>query len=68
MSMMDDFVWDANENAELCENNSKRVEEYARISPRGHWSFLGPGSEKSGTELTMAYQVDFRIERRRKCC
>ena len=25
---------------------SKRVEEYARRFPRGHWSFLGPGSEK----------------------
>ena len=27
-------------------NNSKRVEEYARRFPRGHWSFLRPGSEK----------------------
>ena len=25
---------------------SKKVEEYARRFPRGHWSFLGPGSEK----------------------
>ena len=24
----------------------KRVEEYARRFPRGHWSFLGPGSEE----------------------
>ena len=43
MSMFDDIVWDAKGNEELCENNSERVEEYARRFPRGHWSFLGPG-------------------------
>ena len=26
--------------------SQKRIEEYARRFPRGHWSFLGPGSEK----------------------
>ena len=46
MSMFDDIVWDATGYEELCENNSKRVEECARRFPRGHWSFLGPGSEK----------------------
>ena len=46
MSMLNDIVWDAKGSEELCENNSKRVEEYARRFPRGHWSFLGPGSEK----------------------
>ena len=34
------------ENDEICENNSKTIEQYARRFPRGHWSFLGPGSEK----------------------
>ena len=33
-------------NEKLCVNNSKRVEEYAWRFPRGHWSFLGPRSEK----------------------
>ena len=46
MSMFIDIVWDAKGTEELCENNSKRVEEYAQRFPRGHWSFLGPGSEK----------------------
>ena len=45
MSMFNDIVWDAEGNEELCENNSKRIEEYAQRFPRGHWSFLGPGSE-----------------------
>ena len=46
MSMFNDIVWNAKGNEELCENDSKRVEEYARRFPRGHWSFHGPGSEK----------------------
>ena len=46
MSMFNDIVCDANGNEELCENNSTRAEEYARRFSRGHWSFLGLGSEK----------------------
>ena len=46
MPMFNDILWDATGNEELCENNSKRVEEYARRFARGHWCFLGPGSEK----------------------
>ena len=40
------IVWDAKGIDELCVNNSKTNEEYAERFPRGHWSFLGPGSEK----------------------
>ena len=29
-----------------CVNNSKTIKEYAERFARGHWSFLGPGSEK----------------------
>ena len=39
-------LWDVRGNEELCENNSKSVGEDARRFPRGHWSFLGLGSEK----------------------
>ena len=46
MSLFNDIVWDAKGSEELCENNSKRVEEYARRFLRSHWSFLGLGSEK----------------------
>ena len=46
MSVFNDIEWEARGNAELCENNSKSVAEYARQFLRGHWSFLGLGSEK----------------------
>ena len=46
MSMFNDIVWDAKGNDEICENTSKTLKEYAGRFPRGHWSFLGPGSEK----------------------
>ena len=45
MPMFDDIVWDARGNDEVCDNNSKTMKQYARRFPRGHWSFLGPGSE-----------------------
>ena len=46
MSMFNDIAWDVKGNDELCGNNSKKIEEYAERFPRGHWSFLRPGSEK----------------------
>ena len=46
MSMFNDIVYDAKGNDELCDDTSKTIKEYARRFPRGHWSFLGPGSEK----------------------
>ena len=33
-------------NAEKCDKNSRAVANCARRFPRGHWSFLGLGSEK----------------------
>ena len=45
-SMFNDIVRDAKGNDELCVNNSKTITEYAERFRRGHWSFLGPGSEK----------------------
>ena len=46
MSMFNDIVWDYKGNNEMCENNSKTIQKYARRFPRGHLFFLGPGSEK----------------------
>ena len=45
-SMFNGIVWDAKGNHELCVNNSKTMKENAERFPRGHWSFLEPGSEK----------------------
>ena len=68
MSMFNDIEWEARGHEELCENNSKSVAEYERQCPRGHLSFLGLNPRKSGTELTMAYQVDIGRKQWRKCC
>ena len=46
MSMYNDIEWKAKGNNEQCEYNSQTVANYARKFPRGHWSFLGPASEK----------------------
>ena len=46
MSMFNDIVWYSKGNVQTCEYNSKTIGQYARRFPRGHWSFLGPGSEK----------------------
>ena len=45
-AMFNDIVWDAKGNDEVCDNNSKTIEEYTQRFLRGHWSFLEPGSEK----------------------
>ena len=46
MSMYNDIAWGERGNTERCEYHSKTFAEYARGFPRGHWSFLGPGSGK----------------------
>ena len=46
MSMYHDKDWRKRGNRENCIANARRVTEYARRFPRGHWSFLGPGSEE----------------------
>ena len=46
MSMYKDIEWGARGNPETCEHNSQTVASYDRKFPRGHWSFLGPGSQK----------------------
>ena len=46
MSMYNDIVRGAKGNEFLCIANSKCVAECARRFAHGHWSFLGPGSEK----------------------
>ena len=67
ISMFIDIVWDAKGN-EFSENNSKTIKKYAERSPRGHWSFLGLDLKRSGTELTIANQMDLGTELQRKCC
>ena len=45
MSMYIDIVCGEKGNEEMCVAKSKIVEDYAKRSAHGQWSFLGPGSE-----------------------
>ena len=65
--MFDDIVWDAKGNDELCEFNSKTIKDCARRFPRGHWSFLRPGSEMKWHGTHNCKPNGLGVERRRKC-
>ena len=64
MSMFGDIVSDAKGNEELCENNSKRVEDYAFLAVIG--LSQGLDLKRSGTPHTIANQTDVGIGLRRK--
>ena len=46
MSVFNETVWGEKGNEEWCKCNAHEVADHSRRFPRGHWSFLGPGSEK----------------------
>ena len=46
LSMYNDIEWRAKGNKEICEYHSQTVAICARKFARGHWSFLGRGSEE----------------------
>ena len=61
MTVLNDIVWDAQGNDELCVNKSRaKKKTYAKRFPRGHWSFLD--LKRRGTQLTIANQMDLGIE------
>ena len=47
MSMFNDVVWRQQGNEEMCIAIFKIATDYANRFTHGHWSFLGPGSEKT---------------------
>ena len=49
MSMFNDISFGTKDNSTECLANAKLVSLYARRFGKGQWSFIGPGSEKSGT-------------------
>ena len=49
MSMFNDISCGTRDNEEECLAHAKLVSLYARRFGKGQWSFIGPGSEKSGT-------------------
>ena len=46
MSMFNDILWRSEDNERECNANATLVSLFAKRFPAGHWSFLGPGSEK----------------------
>ena len=66
MSMFTDILWGEKGNEEKWKSIAHEVADYARRFPRGQWSFLGPGSEKSGTELTLTNLMEFVTKLLRK--
>ena len=47
MSMFDEIMWRENDNTEECDQNAIEDRKYARRFHRGHWSFPGPGLQKT---------------------
>ena len=47
MSMFNDIDWTQKGNSAECFSISEKVRNYAKMFPRGHWSFLGPGEEET---------------------
>ena len=69
MSMFNDIVWDAKGNDEFCENNSKTIKKSMLKDPLAVIGLsLGLDLKRSGTELTIANQMDLGTELQRKCC
>ena len=48
MSMFNDISWGSKDNEKECESNAQLVSLFAKRFGAGQWSFIGPGSEKSG--------------------
>ena len=46
MSMFNDISCGSRDNKKECESNANLVSLYAKRFGKGHWSFIGPGSEK----------------------
>ena len=59
MSMFNHFSYGTKDNETECLANAKFVSLYARRFRKGQWSFIGPGSEKSGTLLVKTVHKEY---------
>ena len=51
MSMHNDIDWsEGEENYNECFSNSQKARDYANRFPKGHRSFVGPGTKENGTD------------------
>ena len=62
MSMFNDIDWTRKRNDGICISNSEKVKAYEKRFSRGHWTFLGPGDEKSFKEDSTATQMMERFK------
>ena len=67
MSMFNDIVWDAKGNENYVKTIQKTIQEYAEKFPAIIGLSQGLDLRRSGTELTIANQMDLGIERQRTC-
>ena len=71
MSMFNnDISCGTKDNEEECLANARLVSLYARRFGKGEWSFIGPGSEKSGTlsKKTVHKHKEFGTKLQKGCC
>ena len=68
MSMFNDISCGTKDNATACLANAKLVSLYAKRFGKGQWSFLGPGSEKSGTLLVKTVHKESGTKLQKGCC
>ena len=47
MSMFNDIEWTKIIDEEFCTSNSQQVKQHAQRFQTGHWTFIGPGDERT---------------------
>ena len=68
MSMFNDISCGTKDNEEECLANARLVSLYARRFGKGQWSFIGPGSEKSGTLSKKTVHKESGTKLQKGCC
>ena len=68
MSMFNDISCGTEDNEEECLANARLVSLYARRFGRGQRSFIGPGSEKSGTLSKKTVHKESGTKLQKVCC
>ena len=68
ISTFNDISCGAKDNEKEYLANVKLVSLYARRLGKGHWSFIGPGSEKSGTLIKKTVHKGSGTKLQKGCC
>ena len=68
MSMFKDISCGTKDNEKECLANARLVSLYARRFGKGQWSFIGPGSEKTGTLSKRTVHKESGTKLQKGCC